>query len=142
LLKRLLNEEESIIAKVCTEAEPEELDDEGDGTMEINFNEEEPKSNPINDEDKIKFAAPYKTLKIRELAGKMAHKFNGGCLITVSDPVKLVREKFGWLLKDVRKASDYISQYEKSLELLEKLKAKKEKELDNEDERSKQVQAL
>jgi hypothetical protein len=111
LLKRLLNEEEPIIAKVCTEAEPEELDDEGDGTMEINFNEEEPKSNPIDDEDKIKFAAPYKTLKIRELAGKMAHKFSGGCLITVIDPVKLVREKFGWLLKNVRTAADYIRHY-------------------------------
>lgn len=106
LLERLLNEEDSLIEKICQEAEPEEDNDEEDGTMEINF--DEPEETKIDDEDKIKFSAPYKTLKVRELAGKMAHKFNGGCLITVNDPQKLVRDKFSWLLKDVKTANDYI----------------------------------
>ena len=74
--------------------------------MEINF--DEPEESKMDDEDKIKFSAPYKTLKVRELAGKMAHKFNGGCLITVNDPQKLVRDRFSWLLKDVKTANDYI----------------------------------
>jgi hypothetical protein len=74
--------------------------------MEVNF--DEPDDREVDDEDKIKFAAPYKTLKVRELPGKMAHKFNGGCLITVNDPQKLVRDKFSWFLRDVKTASEYI----------------------------------
>ena len=72
----------------------------------------------------------------------MAHKFLGGCLMAVDNPVKLIRERFNWLLKDTKTAAEYIRQYEKQLDLLGKLKEKKEKEIDNEDERSKQVQAI
>lgn len=55
--------------------------------MEIDFSAtDQPKKNDLDDDDKIKFAAPYKVLKVRELAGKLAHKFGGGCLIAVDDP--------------------------------------------------------
>lgn len=67
----------------------------------------------------------------------MAHKFIGGCLITVKDPVASTRKYFHKLLKKCEKASDYVKQYEKSLELLEKEVIKKERAIDNEDERSK-----
>ena len=55
--------------------------------MEIDFSAvDDSKKNELDDDDKIKFAAPYKVLKVRELAGKLAHKFSGGCLIAVDDP--------------------------------------------------------
>lgn len=62
----------------------------------------------IDDEDKMKFTAPYNKLDIRTLGSKMAHKFLGGCLIAVNDPVKFIREKFYKLLKKCNPASDYI----------------------------------
>lgn len=71
------------------------------------------------------------------MVGKLAHKFIGGCLIAVNSPMKLVREKMVRLIKKAEPAHVYIKQYEKNYEILEKMKEKKEKEIDDPDERSK-----
>ncbi|CAD8210744.1 unnamed protein product [Paramecium pentaurelia] len=130
----------------------EEVEDTGannqtEDNTQIQQQQQKPKSKyiytiEIDDEDKMKFTAPYHKLDIRQLGGNMAHKFLGGCLIAVNKPVEFIRAKFHKLLKKCAPASEYVKQYLKQHEYLEKEIQKKEREIDNEDERSKQIQAL
>lgn len=68
----------------------------------------------------MKFTAPYNKLNMKTLGGKMAHKFQGGCLITVNDPLTFIRKNFEKLIRKCSSASEYIKNYQKQLEYLDK----------------------